>query len=159
RRIRVMAQVHENLCRSDDLGSIDALNYLRSIIQDIEESQLDGTGQVSFSDDIEDIVLDIDLAVPIGQIVSEMLSNCLKHAFPDGGSGNVRVSLKRLNGGDIELSVADDGVGLPEDFDIAGSKSLGLQLIDTLSMMIKGELSIGEPPGASFHIVFNGERP
>ncbi|MEE8394206.1 MAG: histidine kinase dimerization/phosphoacceptor domain -containing protein [Rhodospirillales bacterium] len=157
RRVRVMAQVHENLYRSDDLARIDARSYLKSIADDVKESQLEGSERVLLNIHIDEIILDIEQAIPIGQIVSELLSNAVKHAFPDGRSGTVELSFKRLNGGDIELSVADDGIGMPEDIDIAGSRTLGLQLIDTLSMMIKGELIVSGPPGTCFKVVFKGD--
>ena len=158
RRIRVMAQVHKNLYRSDDLAGVNARNYLESIARDVKESQLERSKDVLFKQDMDHVFLDIDLAIPIGQIVSELLSNALKHAFPNGKPGTVNLSLKKLNGSDIELVVTDDGIGMPEDFDIAGSKTLGLQLVDTLTTMIKGELNLSGPPGACFRIIFEGEK-
>lgn len=159
RRIRVMAQIHKNLYRSDDLARIDARSYLETIARDVKESQLEGSENVLFEQDIDQVILDIDLAVHIGQIVSELLSNALKHAFPNGKPGTVNLSLKKLNGGDIELVVSDDGVGLAADFDIARSKTLGLQLVSAMTTMTKGKLSISGSPGASFRIVFKGEQP
>ncbi len=159
RRIRVMAEVHEHLYQSEDLTRIESRNYLMSIINYIRESQLDGNGHVLINEDIERVILDVDMATIIGQITSEMVSNALKHAFPNDRSGTVTISLKRLDGEDVELSVADDGIGLPEGLNIAESKSLGLQLIDTMATMIKGELLIGKPPGASFQLIFKCAKP
>jgi two-component sensor histidine kinase len=159
RRIRVMAKVHENLYRSEDLARIDARNYLKSIVEDVKDSQLSENRRIVFNHDIDQIILGIDLAIVIGQIVSELVSNALKHAFPHGRPGTIDVVLKRLNGERIELSVADDGIGLPKDFIVAESKTLGLQLVDTLIMMIKGKLTISSSSGARFHIVFKAEGP
>ena len=159
RRIRVMGEVHEHLYQSEDLTRIESRNYLVSIINFIRESQLDENGHVLINEDIERVILDVDMATIIGQITSEMVSNALKHAFPNGGSGTVTISLKRLDGEDVELSVADDGIGLPEGLNIAESKSLGLQLIGTMATMIKGELLIGKPPGASFQLIFKCAQP
>jgi two-component sensor histidine kinase len=158
RRIRVMAQVHENLYRSDDLSHISADNYLKSIIHGVRESQLDGADRHIFKDDIDQIILDIDMAIPLGQIISEVLSNSLKHAFPNGKSGTINLSLKKVDGENIELVVSDDGIGLPKDFAMANSKTLGLQLIEALTTMIKGKLTVGGPPGACFQISFKGEQ-
>lgn len=155
RRVRIMAQAHENLYRSDDLAHIDARNYIETIIDDLKESYLGEFERVLFIKNIDPIVLDIERAILIGQIISELLSNALKYAFPDNRSGEIEVSLKQLDGKRIELSVADYGIGLPKDFDIAESKTLGLQLVDTLARILKGELIISNQPGACFQIVLD----
>lgn len=157
RRVRVMAQVHKNLYRSDDMARIDTRNYLESIAEDAKQSQMDGVKDIVFNQDIDQVSLGIDLAIPMGQIVSELLSNSLKHGFPNGNSGTIDLSLKKRDGGAIELFVGDDGVGLPPNFDIAKSESLGLRLVDTLTTMIKGDLTLNSPPGAGFRIVFKGD--
>lgn len=157
RRVRVMAQVHKNLYRSDDMARIDTRNYLESIAEDAKRSQMDGVKDIVFNQDIDQVSLGIDLAIPMGQIVSELLSNSLKHGFPNASSGTIDLSLKKRDGGAIELFVGDDGVGLPPNFDIAKSESLGLRLVDTLTTMIKGELTLNSRPGAGFRIVFKGD--
>ena len=80
---------------------------------------MDENGHIFFNEDIDQIILDVDEATIIGQITSEMLSNASKHAFPDDRSGTVTISLKKLDGEDVELIIADDGIGLPEGFSLA----------------------------------------
>ncbi|RKZ36779.1 MAG: hypothetical protein DRQ37_03400, partial [Gammaproteobacteria bacterium] len=154
RRIRVMAQVHESLYRSEDLAHVDARTYLENITMDVRDNQLNGEDRIVIKEDIDPVVLNVDRAVPIGQIVSEMLSNSMKHAFPGDKAGVINFSFKQVEGGVIKLSVSDNGVGLPGDFDIARSKSLGLQLIAALSAILEGELTVSGSPGASFQLSF-----
>jgi two-component sensor histidine kinase len=99
--------------------------------------------------------LDLNQAVPCGLLINELVSNCLKHAFPDGRAGEVRVELQSVDGGPaVRLRVADNGVGLPADFDLQQLQSLGLQLVSDLVGQIQGRLEIGRGPGAVFDVVF-----
>lgn len=153
RRIKVMARVHDNLCRSDDMSQISAKNYLEIIISDIQQTSMHGNNQVIYESDIDDIVLDVDQAIPMGQIVSELLSNTQKHAFPNGDTGTVTLSLKHFEDKSITLTVADDGIGMPENIDIHKSNSLGLQLVSALTKKLNGEIEIENQNGTCVHIL------
>ncbi len=106
--------------------------------------------------DVDEIPLDVDHANAYGQIVSELLSNSLKHAFPNCQRGNVEVSLHR-DGRVTELTVADDGKGLPKDFDLQQAKTLGLQLVSSLTAKLGGEIKIDRSVGTRFQINIPGE--
>ena len=103
--------------------------------------------------------IEIDQAVPCGLIVNELASNSLKHGFPEGRSGHVSIGLRLAGkGASITLSVSDNGVGLPKDFDLQKTHSLGLQLVSDLARQLQGSLSIGPGPGAAFEVTFTRNR-
>jgi two-component sensor histidine kinase len=158
RRVKVMARIHESLHKSDDLASINARDHLNTVLEDtIASSGHDARG-ISYRLDADDIVFDVDHAVACGQIVSELLSNSLKHAFPNGQSGNIEVSLHRRDGGRIELSVADDGKGLPENFDLGRVETLGIRLVHALTMQLSGVVNIDGSAGTCVQVTFPEHR-
>ena len=102
-------------------------------------------------------LLEIDKAIPCGLLVNELVTNVLKHAYPDGRSGVLRVELQALEGGPVwRLRVADDGVGLPPEFDLAQLTSLGLKVVGDLARQLGGRLEICAGPGAVFEVDFRG---
>lgn len=139
RRIRSMALVHETLYRSDDLANIDMAEYARVLATELMGAYRPVTGSVGLSTDLEPIRLCVDLAVPCGLILNELVSNAFKHAFPDGRPGSVRVAL-RESGPDCVMCVVDDGVGLPADLDLGTHHSLGLRLVGLLAKQLRGTL-------------------
>ena len=154
RRVKVMARIHENLHQSDDLSSIDARDYLNTIVEDTIASSGDDRQRISSRLDVDDIIFDVDCAIACGQIVSELLSNSQKHAFPNGQSGNIKVSLHRRDGGRIELTVADDGKGLPDNFDLEQAETLGMRLVHALAMQLSGVVKIDGSGGTRVQIAF-----
>ncbi len=154
RRVMVMARTHEALHQSDDLASIKAGDYIDTIVEDTKASNGNNAKGISFNLDADDIIFDIDQAVPCGQIISELVSNSLKHAFPNGQSGNVEVSLRLGDGGKIKLTVADDGKGLPEGFDPEQSETMGMELIHALAMQLGGVTEIDGANGTRVRITF-----
>jgi two-component sensor histidine kinase len=103
--------------------------------------------------EVENVYLNIDAAVPCGLIINELISNCLKHAFPDDRAGEIRVELRR-NGDQLMLAVTDDGIGFPEHLDFRNTSSLGLQLVNTLTHQLGGELELKGDPGTTVIITF-----
>jgi two-component sensor histidine kinase len=101
------------------------------------------------------IHIDLDRAVPCALLINELTTNAFKHAFPDERPGEIVIVLKPLDDGKVELSVADDGVGLPPDFDLDSVKSLGLQLVPLFVDQLGGELVMGNAPGAKFLLKFS----
>ena len=108
--------------------------------------------------DVEEILLDLDYAVPCGLILNELISNAFKYAFPDGRRGRLEVSLKRLPDQSICLQIADNGIGFPSGVDFRNSPSLGLQLVNNLVEQIDGAIELepqaGGETGARFTIRF-----
>ena len=149
-----MARIHETLHQSDDLASINARDYLDTLVEDTKASSRQNAQGISFHLEADDIIFDVDHAVPCGQIISELLSNSLKHAFADGQSGNIEVSLHRRDGGKIELTVADDGTGLAEGFDLQRAETLGMKLVQALAMKLSGDIEVDGSGGTRVQITF-----
>ncbi|MBU4209428.1 MAG: sensor histidine kinase, partial [Proteobacteria bacterium] len=103
---------------------------------------------------IEKVELNIDKAIPCGLIVNELILNCLKHAFADGDKGEIKVSLLFVNENEVELTVSDNGVGIPEEMDLKNSGSLGLKLVNILTDQIDGKLYLDRSRGTKFQIRF-----
>ncbi len=154
-RIRSMALLHESLYRSGIFASTDLGAYLRTLSQQSFRSQVDNTGAVRLVLDLASLQVSMDMATPFGLLVNELISNCLKHAFPDGRSGAVCVGMHCLEGDHWSLTVSDNGIGLPNNFQSQNGKSLGLQLVGDLVMQIGGELTVTNAMGSKFEIIFN----
>jgi PAS domain S-box-containing protein len=154
-RIRSMALVHENLYRSDNLAALDLATYLNSLCTRLYRSLVTSPSSIRLQMNLAPVRLNIDKVIPCGLLVNELITNALKHAFPDGRSGELRVELQELaDGRGCRLRVADNGVGLPPDFDLKQAPSLGLKLVADLARQLGGQLEIGTGPGAVFEIEF-----
>ena len=159
-RIRTMSLIHEKLYQSKGLAEIDFKEYLESLVSLLLRSQTAKGTVVRTELQIEPITLDADTAIPLGLIVNELVSNCLKHAFAGRGQGVVRVILRRQEGGQFQLVVQDDGCGFPAGFDPGKTNSLGVRLVKILSGQIKGRMDFKSEGGAEFCITFadNSDR-
>ena len=104
-----------------------------------------------------EVRLPIDAAVPCGLLVNELVSNCLKHAFPDQRAGVIRIELVPVGAG-LRLSIADDGVGLPAGLDPASAETFGLQLVAMLVGQLRGTLTIERGGGTMFRVTFPTPR-
>ena len=152
-RIRSMALIHERLYRSGDLSRIDFGTYVHNLTSYLVRSYPNAKAATKIRINIEGILLGVDLAIPCGLIVNELVSNSLIHAFPDGREGEVVVEMTR-NESVARLCVRDNGVGFPEGFNIRNASTLGLQLIETLVDQIDGVTEVDEGRGTSFSVVF-----
>jgi two-component sensor histidine kinase len=156
-RVRTMALIHEKLYGSRDLDRIDFADYVQDLARDLLRTY-GAAGRVRLSVEAERIPFDIQEAVPCGLIVYELVSNALKHAFPQGREGEIRVSLRRAVDGPVALSVSDNGVGLPPDLDVANTRSLGLHLVHNLARQAGGEVRVTRDGGTSFQLIL-GRTP
>jgi two-component sensor histidine kinase len=146
RRIRSMALVHETLYGSDNLARIDMAQYTRILANEVMAAYRPLSANVQLTCDLQPVSLSVDLAVPCGLILNELVSNAFKHAFPEGRAGVVHVSLQELTrpgdradgGTDCIMCVSDDGAGLPPDLDVATHHSLGLRLVRLLATQLRG---------------------
>jgi len=157
-RVETMAQIHEMLYLSKDYANVPFGKYARELATRVLGASGASPEQVAIGYDLEEVFLPVDKAIPCALILNELISNALKHAFPEG-RGAIRVELRLLAGGRVLLSVSDDGIGIRGDFDPARSKSLGVQLVIALTRQLDGELNIERQPGASFRIAFPFETP
>ena len=138
-RVRSMALVHEKLYQSGNLSSIAMREFTRDLIAQVRESTGLDTDRVSIETEIAELSMGPDTAIPLGLMMNELISNCVKHGFPNGRRGRIVVRLVARDDG-AELVVEDDGVGLPEGFDPAQSKSMGLRLATSLARQLGGPL-------------------
>jgi two-component system, sensor histidine kinase PdtaS len=153
-RIRSMALVHEMLYQSPDLASISFGAYLKNLVNGLLRSFRVDTNQITLTLELADLPLGIDLALSCGLIINELVSNSLKHAFPENRRGEVSVSVRQVSPEELMIMVRDTGVGLPPDLDIRKTSSLGLRLVTLLVGQINGSLELDSAPGATFLIRF-----
>ena len=157
-RIRSMALLHESLYRTGIFASVDLRDYLGQLATQAFRAQIQAGGAIRLVLDMDQLHVGMDQATPCGLLVNELVSNCIKHGFPHGDPGEVRVGLQTTDGGtQARLCVSDTGVGLPHDFDTLRRQSLGLQLVEDLAGQIGGWLDIG--PGPVFTVRFRVEAP
>jgi PAS domain S-box-containing protein len=157
-RIKAMALLHEKLYQSNDLAKIDFNDYVTSLVESLLNSFGTPRNQIQIKIDIQEVFLDLDTAIPCGLIINELLSNVLKHAFPQGQQGVIRINFTHEQH-ELKLVISDNGIGLPDGLDIKKCKSLGLQLVSRLTTdQLGGRLSIDLSDGASFSIHFLSDR-
>ena len=152
-RIRSMALIHELLYRSEDLTRIDFAEYLDQLVHHVVRSYGPAGQAVRAELSVEPENMSLDCAIPCGLIVTELVANAVEHAFPDQ-IGSVAVSFRTENGRH-RLTVADSGVGLPEEVDPERSESLGLKLVAALARQLGGELEVAVEGGTEFSIVYD----
>jgi PAS domain S-box-containing protein len=153
-RVRSLALVHENLYRAGQFAGVSLARQVQSLCAQLLRSYGDGA-RIGLETRVADVSLDLDRAVPLVLITNELVSNALKHAFPGARSGRVLVELRALVPGRYALIVADDGVGLPAEFDLRNLGSLGLQLVSDLADQLHGTVSFHRDSGTTVTITFD----
>ncbi len=137
-RVKSMAMVHEKLYQSSTFTDINFKQYIEKLVYDILYNYKIPTGTIKTDMIIENINLNIDTAIPLGLIVNELVTNNVKHAFPQS-EGTITIKLKSLNE-QMELTIADNGIGLPKGMDIENTKTLGLKLVKSLVNQLEVDL-------------------
>lgn len=156
-RIRAMAIVHEYLYDEDRVGKIDSADYVALLARHLHESYRSCANNIEIQQAIDPVQFDFSTAIPFGLLVTELLSNALKYAFPETREGQIWVQL-HYRDARIALNVRDNGVGLPADFDIEDAETLGSQLILSLVNQLDGTLTLTNDGGANFEVVFPFEE-
>ena len=157
-RVRSMALVHEQLYQSQDLAWIDFAGYASRLVTWLFQSFGADPNLIDLKVHVDRVHLNIDQAIPCGLIINELVSNSLKHAFPGGSRGQVRVEC-HADDGQVMLSVADNGVGLPAQVDMRNPASLGLRLVHKLVQQLDGTLQLDGHGGTAFAISFPSVSP
>jgi PAS domain S-box-containing protein len=152
-RVRAMALVHETLYGSESLARIELPRYVERLCDSLLRT-FGGGERITLERHIADATLDLDRALPVGLIVSELVSNALKYAFPNGRPGRIVVSVATGESSHYTLCVRDDGVGLPPDLDLDRTTSLGLYLVGVLVRQLRAERSVERSTGTAFTIRF-----
>jgi PAS domain S-box-containing protein len=153
-QIRSMALIHEKLYSSGTLSEIEFADYVGSLIKELLQMYHVAPDAVTITTDIEDVRFGVDIAMPCALILNELVSNCLKYAFPDGRVGEVIVGMQYADG-TYTLTVADNGVGFPADVDFRATGSLGMQLVIALVDQLDGTIDMNRENGTSFVISFS----
>jgi two-component sensor histidine kinase/PAS domain-containing protein len=153
-RIRSMALVHEKLYQAQDLANFNLNDYINdltsSFMKNIQFKQ-----KLSLKLEIDDILVSIDTAIPFGLILNELITNSLKHAFPGKKEGEIRIALHQMPDGLIEFAFGDNGIGLPKNFDLRNTQTLGLQLVFNLAeKQLKGKIETISGKGTNLKIYF-----
>jgi two-component system, sensor histidine kinase PdtaS len=152
-RMQAMSLIHQKLYQSDNVAFVAMPGYIRELVDYLDVS-FNARQKIEFELNIDPIDLDISQAIPVGLILNEAVTNCIKHAFTDQPNGTIRVSMKALPDGMIALEISDDGKGLPADFDFTTSQSMGIRLIRGLIEQIGGELNFSDKDGCRIATTF-----
>ncbi len=157
-RIYTISLSHHKLYLSEKIALIEMASYIREVVEYLHDS-LQMHDQVRFHFSVEPIELSGALAVPLGLIINEAVTNALKYAFPEGRQGQVRIDLRQVDPLTCLLTVADDGIGLGPDFDLGRSRSLGMNLMKGLSKQLDGSLEIDSAHGLTIQVRFRHALP
>ncbi|MEI7810837.1 MAG: histidine kinase dimerization/phosphoacceptor domain -containing protein [Ignavibacteria bacterium] len=157
-RIQAMALVHELLYKSPDFTSIDIKKYFTHLAEYLVCSYITDKERIEIVIDIDNLTMSIDKIIPIGLIVNEIISNSLKHAFPERRQGRILFSMKKDSNKNCVILLSDNGIGTPDEINTKDQKTLGLFLISSLTEQIDGTLQIsGSNSGTEYTITFKAE--
>ena len=140
--------------QSTDLTEIEFCDYVNQLVGDLFQVYQVSPQTVALNINAEGVSLGIDTLIPCGLIINELVSNALKHGLPAGAKGEICIDLQRSDGGLFMLSVRDNGVGLPEDFDLQRTRTLGLKLVSDLARQLDGTIEFERNGGTAVKITF-----
>jgi PAS domain S-box-containing protein len=158
-RVRSMALIHERLYHSQYLARVNFAEYVRQLADDLYRTYKVSSDEVVLGLDIDVPPLPIDVAIPCGLLLNELISNCLKHAFKGAAEGNIRVMLRGRGDDATLLAVADDGAGFPPGLDFRNTTSFGMQLVNTLVEQLTGDVEVNTSrEGTDITVTFRDRR-
>lgn len=152
-RIKSMALIHEKLYQTGDFTKIDLAEYVNELVSDLFRSYSVNTYLVKYKIKSNSILLDINSAIPCGLIINELVTNSIKHAFPDSASGKISIEIK-CKGEEFLLKVQDNGIGFPKQLNLNDANTLGLQLVTNLTNQLDGKIDLNREGGTCFIIKF-----
>lgn len=152
-RVQSMAMVHERLYKTKDFSDIDFKEYIHDLADNLYKSHLVEAKDIKMEYDIDEMHLSLNKAIPCGLIINELITNSFKHAFKDLKSGKISIILKKTDNL-VRLEIYDSGKGIPSDYDIEKSDSLGLRLVDILSQQLGGKFSWSQKEVIRFLVEF-----
>lgn len=152
-RVMTMALIHQKLYQSENFDEINITTFIQSIISHLKATVKAGEN-IKIETNIKNISMNINLAVPFGLILNELLTNALKHAYPPQTQGIVRIDINKTASGICEITISDDGIGLPQNFNIRKITTLGFHLVNILVHQLNGEWNVEGHKGTSIHIHF-----
>ncbi len=149
-----MAFIHEKLYQSEDLSRINFTDYVRDLLDSLFVTYAGASRHVYPVLNLCELRLELNQAIPLALIINEPISNAIEHAFHDEREGRITVSLRGMGQKKCVLSIANEGVGLPDGLDILDTISLGLQLVQMLCDQLKATLELVNHRGVEFRIEF-----
>jgi len=152
-RIKTMAFIHESLYQNKDFSQINFSEYIMTLVKNLFYSFEVNQQKIRTNFAVDPIFLNLDMSIPCGLIMNELVSNALKYAFNDGREGTIFITLKKHEG-KIKMVVSDNGKGIPENIDYKNTETLGLQLVTTLTEQINGTITMNRNKGTTFEIIF-----
>jgi two-component sensor histidine kinase len=153
-RLHAMALVHDLLQQADNVARINLAHYAARLTDELARTYAIDPERITLEMELEDVWVGLDTATPCGLLLHELLTNCFKHAFPEGRTGRVRVALRTTAEQTLMLQVGDTGCGFPDDLDFRTTDSLGLQLVCALADQLQGRIALERAEGTHFLITF-----
>jgi PAS domain S-box-containing protein len=158
-RISSMALIHEKLYQSRDFTNIDFNVYVRDLVRGLFHSYGTDESRIKLKISLDNIPIGIDSAIPCGLIINELITNSLKYAFPDDRKGEINICMGVVGENEFELTISDNGVGIPEGIDFERTDTLGLHLVKILAEnQLQGEITPDRTNGTKFRIKFKGAK-
>lgn len=155
-RMDSVQRLYDRIYNSSDYSEVNLGEYINDFVQEL--IKVYGNERVTVYSNVEKVQVAVKYAIPVGIILNELVTNSMKYAFPSIMKGAIDISLHQRDDEAVELSVVDDGVGFPANFDLAGSNGFGLTVVKTLVQQIEGKIEPIVKPGTGFSIVFYPER-
>ncbi|HQV52240.1 MAG: PAS domain S-box protein [Flavobacteriales bacterium] len=155
-RIRSMSFIHESLYQTKDFSSIDLANYIDGLSSNLMMSY-SLNGKIALHKDLKSTNLVLDQAIPCGLILNELISNALKHAFPDEREGEVRIKLENTEE-QVRITISDNGIGVKQGFDAELDGNLGLELVHTLAEQLDGKIQLVIGEGVTYLLTFDRHK-
>ena len=149
-----MALVHERIYHAETLAAVDFAGCVRAIVDELVKSDAVDAKRIDIACSVPPLTLPADIAIPAGLIATELISNALRHAFPENRNGAVSITMLTQGNGSIKLSVVDNGVGIPMRFIHGGEGTLGLHLVEILVGQINGTIEISRDEGTAVSVLF-----
>ena len=157
-RVRSIALVHEWLYQSENLAQIDFSKYIKDLANHLMRAYSANLANIKLNLKVNNFVLNIDTAISCGLIITELITNSLKYAFPNDGKGEIIIRFQSFKDMGCELIVGDTGIGLPPNFNLKERKSLGLRLVNELVAQLNGSIDIEVQRGTLFKIKFSSKN-
>lgn len=158
-RIESMSLIHKMLYQSQNLSEIYLNGYIAELAELLFKSYRKDKNKIKFTMELQEILVNIDTASPCGLIINELVSNALKYAFPGDKEGEIILTLEKTEENTIIITVNDDGVGVPDDFDYRNQQSLGMKLIHNITeYQLNGSVEYSRNIGLRCRITFKDEN-
>ncbi|MCA1994916.1 MAG: PAS domain S-box protein [Coleofasciculus sp. S288] len=158
-RVKSMALIHEKLYQSQNFTKINFDEYVKSLTNYLFKAYELNADNIALEVCMDEVKLNIDTAIPCGLIINELVSNALKHAFPNNRTGTVRLAMNSDSDNHFTLLIEDDGVGFPATWELKTARSLGIQIVHVLVKQIKGKIDLDRNKGSKFRVSFSEVNP